>query len=409
MGKVTSNKLQATSKKKQDKIKKIEVKSSNLKDKSSVSDKKVSQKQTAPAGGQVSRTMSELMARKQGSFSVPKRGAMIWGTITEVTSRMVLIDIGAKTEGMVIDKEFDEVRDFVKSLKAGEKVEAYVLSPENERGQILLALRNAAAQWQWKQLEDWMKEGKVIEARGLEVNRGGLVARIDSMNIHGFIPTSQLGGHLAANLDDLINRVFSVKIIEVDRQNNRLIFSERYVSEKGEIEAKKKILAGVKVGLKVKGKVVGLTDFGAFAKATIDGQEVEGLVHISELAWDKIDDAASLVKEGDEIDLKVIDINPQTGKVGFSAKQLLPDPWNGIESRYPLGKKLSGVVSKIANFGAIIQLEPGVSGLLHISKIPTAKEPVVGDTVEVVVEDLDVERRKLALGMAREEIPIIYR
>lgn len=393
---------QETSEPKTSKIaKKVKSENSDKQVKSSVSDKKVFQKAAT--------SMAELMARKQTEFAVPKRGAMVDGIVTEVTSRMVLIDIGAKTEGMVIEKEFDAVRDFAKSLKPGEKLNVFVLSPENDRGQILLALRNAASEWQWKQLADWMKDGKVIEVRGLEVNRGGLVARIDSMDIHGFIPTSQLGGRLSSNLDDLINRVFSVKIIEVDQKNNRLIFSERYVSEQGEIEAKKKALSGISVGQKVKGKIVGLTDFGAFATAKINDQEVEGLIHISELSWDKIDDASSVVKEGDEVDMAVLDVNPHTGKVGFSVKQLLPDPWQGIEGRYPPGKKLSGVVAKIASFGAIVQLEPGVSGLLHISKIPTAKEPAVGDTLEVIVEDLDAEHHKLALGMAVEEIPTIYR
>lgn len=389
--------------------KKVEVQSSDKAIKVPIPDKTVSSRPFDKAHGRAAASMDELMGRKGTELQVPKRGKMIHGIVTEVTGRNLLVDIGAKTEGMVMEKDFDEARDFIKSLKPGDEITAYVLSPENDRGQILLSLRNAAAEWQWQKLAEWMRTGEVIEVRGLDVNKGGIVARIDSMDIQGFVPTSQLSSALAANLDDLTNRVFKAKIIEVDRNNNRLIFSERSVSEQGAIAAKKEALKGLNVGMKLKGKIVGLTDFGAFAKVHIGGQDVEGLIHVSELSWDKVADAGSMIKEGDEVDLLVIDVNPEAGKAGFSLKQLQADPWSTIEERYPPGKKIQGTVLKVASFGAIIQLEPGVSGLLHISKIPTKHEPAVGDTIEVVVEDLDSERRKLALGMAMEEIPLMYR
>lgn len=414
---MTKNKEEGKRKRVKGKDKKINEKSSVLQVKHLVFDKKISTKHLdAPssnlrtsARGKRASSMDELMARKGSELSVPKRGKIVRGIVTEVTGRILLVDIGAKTEGMIVEKDFDETRDFIKSLKIGDTISAYVLSPENDRGQILLSLRSAAQEWQWQKLSEWMRTGEIIDVRGLEVNKGGVVARIDSMDVQGFVPTSQLGGHLTANLEDLVNRVFKAKIIEVDRKNNRLIFSERAVSEQGEITAKREALRGLNVGMKVTGKIVGLTDFGAFAKVRLGDQEIEGLIHVSELSWDKIDDAASVIHEGDDVELLVIDINPDAGKVGFSLKQLAADPWSNIEERYPPGKKLSGVVSKVASFGAIVQLEPGVSGLLHISKIPTKHEPAVGDAIEVVVEDLDAEHRKLALGMAAGEIPVIYR
>lgn len=353
--------------------------------------------------------MEELMSRKESKFFVPRRGEILKGTVTEVTSRLVLLDIGAKTEGLVVDREFDESRDFAKTLSVGDEISAYVLSPENDRGQILLSLRTAAADWMWQKIRQWQKVGEIIEVRGLEVNRGGLVARIDSLDLYGFIPTSQLSAPLSSKLDDLVNRMLKVKIIEVDRQNNRLIFSERHVSQAGEIAAQKQALEKVKPGEKFKGVVAGVTDFGAFVKVNIDGHDIEGLIHISELSWDKVPSAGDLVKEGQEVEVSVIDVNPGAGKVGFSLKRLAGDPWQGIEERYPAGRKMEGTIAKIASFGAIVQLEPGVSGLLHISKIPAAKEPQVGDKLEVVIEDLDRARRRLSLGLAAEEIPVIYR
>ena len=186
-----------------------------------------------------SSSMDELMSRKQDKISVPKRGAVIQGVVTEITSRMLTVDIRAKTEGIVIEREFEEARDYIRTLNIGDEVRVYIYSPENDRGQILVSVRNAAQEWQWKKLEEWMKTGKIVDVRGLELNKGGGVARIDSMGFMGFVPTSQLSSKLSVNLENLVNRVFPSKIIEVDRQSNRLIFSEKAVSEAGEIEAKK--------------------------------------------------------------------------------------------------------------------------------------------------------------------------
>lgn len=364
-------------------------------------------------------TMDELMAQKGSEFSIPRRASIVRGIVTEVGGQMILVDIGAKTEGMITDKEFENSRDFVKTLSVGDEVEAYVLSPENDRGQILLSFRSAAEEWKWRKFNEWMRTRETVQVRGLEVNKGGIVARIDSMDIRGFIPTSQLSSALTNNLEDLVNKLLSVRVIEVNRPQNRLIFSEKYVSEAGEIKAREKILAKIKVGDKLKAVIAGLTDFGAFAKVKIGEEgskipsnvegEVEGLIHISELSWEKIANASLVVKEGDKVEVVVIDVSPAEGKVGFSLKRLGKDPWENLEERYPAGKKIKGKVTKVASFGIFVQLEPGISGLLHISKVPTEKEPQVGDEIEVVIEDLDSNHHRLSLSMVLEEIPMMYR
>ncbi|MBI5356403.1 S1 RNA-binding domain-containing protein [Candidatus Collierbacteria bacterium] len=379
---------------------KVVLRSSDAEVKSPITAKKIDLK---PAS-----SMDELMSRKQDKISVPKRGSILKGIVTEISGRMLTVDIGAKTEGIVIEKEFEEARDYIKSLEIGNEIRVYVYSPENDRGQILLSVRSAAGDWQWKKLEEWMRTGKIIDVRGLEINKGGLVARIDSMGFMGFVPTSQLSSKLAVNLENLVNRVFPSKIIEVDRKSNRLIFSEKAVSEAGEIEAKKEILKKLKVGERIKGIVSGLTDFGAFIKIKVGDKEVEGLVHVSEIAWEKIDKPDKVLKQGQEVEVIITDVSPDSGRIGFSIRNALADPWDEVETKFPPGKKLEGTVVKIASFGAIVQLEPGVSGLLHISKIPTGKEPKAGDKIEVVIEDLDRGHRKLALGMF-EETPMIYR
>ena len=353
-------------------------------------------------------SMGELMSRKQDKISVPKRGATIQGVVTEISSRMLTVDIGAKTEGIVIEREFEEARDYIRTLNIGDEVRVYIYSPENDRGQILVSVRTAAQEWQWKKLEEWMKTGKIVDVRGLELNKGGVVARIDSMGFMGFVPTSQLSSKLSVNLENLVNRVFPSKIIEVDRQSNRLIFSEKAVSEAGEIEAKKEVLKKLNIGQRIKGVVNGLTDFGAFIKIKVGDKEVEGLVHVSEISWDKIDKPEKVLKLDQEVEVIITDISPDSGRIGFSIRNALADPWDEVETKFPPGMKLSGIVIKSAAFGAIIQLAPGVSGLLHISKIPAGKEPKIGDKIEVVIEDLDRAHRKLALGMF-EETPMIYR
>jgi small subunit ribosomal protein S1 len=405
----------ASTKKSVIKNKKVVSKSSDTKVKFTETVKKVDLKPLDVVRGKPARTMNELMSRKQNKIAVPQRGAVIQGMVTEITSRMLTVDISAKTEGVVIEREFEEARDYIKTLSVGDEIRVYVYSPENDRGQILVSVRNAAQEWQWKKLEEWMKTGKVVDVRGLEINKGGLVARIDSMGFMGFVPTSQLSSKLATNLENLVNRVFPAKIIEVDRQSNRLIFSEKAVSEAGEIEAKKEILKKLKVGERIKGVVSGLTDFGAFVKIKVGpprgeagDKEVEGLVHVSEIAWEKVDKPDKVLKQGQEVEVIITDVSPDSGRVGFSIRNALADPWDEVESKFPPGKKLTGTVAKIASFGAIVQLSPGVSGLLHISKIPTGKEPKVGDKIEVVIEDLDRGHRKLALGMF-EQTPVIYR
>lgn len=388
-------------------MKKVETKLPSEKLKTSKTVTKVTQKSAS--------TMDQLMAQKGSEFHIPRRASLVRGIVTEVGGQMILVDIGSKTEGMIIDKEFENSRDFVKTLTVGDEVEAYVLSPENDRGQILLSFRSAAEEWKWRKFNEWMRTREAIQVRGLEVNKGGIVARIDSMDIRGFIPVSQLSSSLASNLEDLVNKLISVRVIEVNRPQNRLIFSEKYVSGAGEIAARQKLLSKIKVGDKLKAVIAGLTDFGAFAKVKINVEgskipsEVEGLIHVSELSWEKIDNASLIVKEGDKVEVVVIDVSPAEGKVGFSLKRLGKDPWENLEERYPAGKKITGKVTKVASFGIFVQLEPGISGLLHISKVPTEKEPKVGDEIEVVVEDLDSNHHRLSLGMVLSEIPVIYR
>lgn len=386
------------------KVKSASKKTSKKLDKS----KKVSKKTPS--------TMEELLETTGYKVRGLQRGMKITGVVTDISRRVMLIDIGAKTEGVVLDKEREVAEDLLKELNVGDKVETVVYSPENDSGQILLSLRQAATDYRWDKINEGHKTGEVVEVRGLEVNKGGLIARY--RGVRGFIPASQFGQEYLGNLDRLQNRLIKVKIIEVDRKKNRLIFSEKAVSEAASIALKKKALKKVKTSGVYKGVVSGVMPFGVFVKVSVGkrGQEkedkelfLEGLVHISEVSWEKVEDLNRLYKVGQEIEVKVISINTDTGKLNLSVKQMVEDPWKKIVKKYPKDKKVKGAVNRLVAFGAFVELELGVEGLMHISKIPADYDIKVGDKLDVYVETVDMEKRRMSLGLVLGKKPVGYK
>lgn len=355
-------------------------------------------------------TMDELLAATGYALKAPKRGDVVEGLVTDITKRMVLVDIGAKTEGMVVDKEFEATKDLIEGLTIGDEVSVYIISPENDRGQILLSLKRAAVDRKWEQFAEYMQTGKLVEVEGLEVNRGGLIVQTEGMR--GFVPSSQFGKAYLGNMDGLVGKRFKVKVIEVDREKNRLIFSERLVSEAGAIEMKDRALEVIKQGDDYEGVVSGIMPFGAFMTVTVplaNGEigQVEGLVHISEISWEKVNDPNDYFKQGDRVKVRVMGID--NGKLNLSVKQLKDDPWTQIAKKYPEGTQVQGTVTRTAPFGVFVTLEPGVDGLIHISKIPAGSEPKVGDTVDIVVDTVEMDNRRMSLGMVLKEVPVSYR
>ena len=390
------------------------------------------------------KTMEELLEQTGYELRGVKRGELIEGAITDISKKMVLLDIGGKTEGLVVDKEYDAAREFISDLSIGDTVTVYVLTPENDRGPILLSLKKAAADRTWQKFEEAHKTGETITVRGLEVNRGGVIVRADSLQ--GFIPSSQFGKRWLGKMDELVNRPIQVQVIELDRETNRLIFSERQVSEADEIKQRAEALQQIKVGDPYEGTVSGIVPFGLFvtvdvpleqegktrsgsvrAKKTstskkseakqatpkggqaVETGRVEGLVHISEISWEKVDDPNDHFKVGNEVKVKILGVDEASGKLNLSVKRLTPDPWEEIEKKYPSGKKVKGKVSRAAPFGAFVTLEPGIEGLLHISKIPAGEEPEVGKDISVFVEQVDPEHRRMSLGMVLKEVPVGYK
>lgn len=381
-------------------------------------------KKSIVKSGKAPTNMEELLAETGYQIKAPRPGQVISGMVTDVTKKVVLIDIGAKTEGMVVEREFEAARDFIDQLTVGDEVTAYVLTPENERGQILLSLKRALIDKRWEQFAQYMETGEVVEVRGLEVNKGGMI--VNAGGIRGFVPSSQFGKEYLGRMEELLDKSFTVKVIEVDKEKNRLIFSERHVSEADAIAKKIEALKYVHEGDTFDGVVSGIMPFGVFAgvEVPIVGKDktgkgkkdtdalvgkLEGLVHISEISWEKVNDPNDYFKLGDRIKVKVLGVDEAAGKLNLSVKQLSGDPWSTVETKYPIGAKVKGMVTRTAPFGVFVTLEPGIDGLIHISKIPGGAEPIVGKGVDIFVETIDVPHRRMSLGMVLTEVPVAYK
>jgi len=359
-------------------------------------------------------TMEELVAMYGEKVRGFKRGEEIEGKVTAIAGKNIYFDIGGKTEGVVLGREFEACREFIKTLKVGDKVKLRVGNPENERGQILLNLRKTTHDFAWNFFEEKLKSGEEIEVKGRELNKGGLVA-IAPFSLQGFIPGSQLGTAWQGKQQTLINRPLKVKVIEVNRKDNRLVFSERLVSDAEKIAAEEKLLKKVKIGEIYDGEVVQVMPYGLIVSIELPpakrdpaprdkSSKLSGLVHISEVSWGKVDDLQELYQVGDKVKVKTLKI--EGNKLQLSIKQLTPDPWEKLKAGET---PIKGVVRRLAAYGALIELKPGIEGLLHISKIPPDYKIDVGDKISCFIESVDKENRKLSLGLVLKKKPVGYK
>lgn len=342
------------------------------------------------------RTMDELLERTKYNLRGLKKGEFIVGTVAEVKGRTLFVDIGAKTEGIITGKELDLVRDFASQLKVGDAVEVQVRVPENERGQTLLSLRKAALGSGWKYFEERVKTEGETEVFGKEESHGGLVVTA-KFGFLGFIPGSQIGKKYNQGASEMVGKNIKVKVLEVDQSKNRLVFSERMISEPGAVEAEKELVNKIKIDDKFKAQITRVEPFGIFVKVESGESLLEGLVHISEISWEKVDNLTGMFKAGQTIE--VVLLNKEDGRLQFSIKRLTSDPWGKIEAKYSADKQTKGEVVRLASFGALVRLEPGIEGLVHISKIPPEAKLEVGQKVNCYVESLDKENRRLSLGL----------
>ena len=344
-------------------------------------------------------TMEELLREEEGNVKSLAYGDIVEGVVVRVDPDEVLVDIGAKSEGVISNRELSGRNEAAVTLVSGERVKVYVLQPEDEEGRVILSLRKARAESIWQAVAEKESEGEILDAEVREQNKGGLIVNI--MGLRGFLPSSQVARQFSGNLMELVGTKIPVKILEVNRKRNRLIVSQRAAQDEDRARQREELFEKLKVGDMIIGKVSGLTSYGAFVN--LGG--ADGLIHISELSWDRINNVSDMLSVGDEVRVKVIKLDPELSRISLSLRQLSDDPWDTIEDRFPPGKVVDGEVTKTKKYGAFLQIADGVEGLLHISELSwdhverTEDVLKIGEEVKVMVLSADRARRRISLSL----------
>ena len=327
-----------------------------------------------------------------------QEGEVVRGTVVGISERGVVIDFGYKSEGLVNPAEFTE--NGVISVKPGDEVEVLVKSMETADGLPILSRADAVRMKAWDDLEKAYQEGTTVKGRVIERIKGGL--RIDIDGIGAFLPGSQVDVRPVRNLDSLRNQEIEAKVIKLNRKRSNVVLSRKAVIETENAGRKDQTLQHIEEEIIVEGQIKNLTDYGAF----VDLGGVDGLLHVTDMSWGRLQSPNELFKVGDNIQVKVLKFDRDRERVSLGYKQLQPDPWSSVEERFPVGTRVNGRIASVADYGAFVELESGVEGLVHVSEMSWSKRvkhpsKIVnpGDTVEVEVLSVDPKARRISLGM----------
>ena len=333
---------------------------------------------------QNSSKMAELLSKEKDAMVVPQVGELIEGTVVNIGKNEVLLDIDGIHAGVVRGKEILDESGDASNLKIGDRIAATILELDNENGELELSFRFAGHQKAWENLESLQSSGEIVDAKIIDANKGGLMIKVG--NVVGFLPVSQLttehyprveGGDknkILIHLKDFAGQSFKVKIIDVNETEEKLIVSEKAAWEEKQHSA----ISKYKVGEEIKGVITGVVDFGAFVEF---GENLEGLIHISELAWQRIDNPRDIIHVGDKVKAAIIAI--ENSKISLSMKKLQEDPWVKVAKKYKVGQSVKGKVLKVNPFGAFVELDNDIHGLAHISELSAKEINTPTDVVEI--------------------------
>ncbi len=363
-------------------------------------------------------TMEELLAEQDSDIKSFKHGDVVEGKVVRIDKDEMLVDIGAKSEGVVSNRElYGRNAESQPQLAIGDTVLVYVLQPESQEGHVVLSLRRAGLERKWRAMQEQFEAGVIIEAPVIDHNKGGLIV---DCGIRGFVPISQIvdfprrpqneqprdaAQEIAEKLQPFVGRKLRLKILEVNRKANRLILSEKVALYEERREKRDELFSSLQVGQKVTGTVRSIAPFGVF----IDLGGIDGLVHKSELSWNKVNNPESGYKVGDEVEAEVIDINHERGRISLSIRRLQPDPWHSTVADFNVGDVIDGTVTKLVNFGAFVRVRDGLEGLIHISELSHQRVAHPGDVVhegqnlKLKIISLDSERHRLGLSLKQAE------
>ncbi len=338
--------------------------------------------------------LAESMGDKDGF-----EGQVVTGTVLSVDNDAVVIDVGLKSEGRVPLKEFISPGQDV-TMAPGDRVDVFVERFEDKDGSIQLSREKARREEAWNTLEKAFNNGERITGTIFGRVKGGFI--VDLSGAVAFLPGSQVDIRPVRDINPLMNTPQPFQILKMDRTRNNIVVSRRAVLEETRAEARSELIANLKEGQVLEGIVKNITDYGAF----VDLGGVDGLLHVTDISWRRINHPTEALQIGETVNVQVIRFNPETQRISLGMKQLEADPWDGADLKYPIGAKFTGRVTNITDYGAFIELEPGVEGLVHVSEMSWTKKNIhpgkivsTSQEVEVVVLDVDKEKRRISLGL----------
>ena len=342
----------------------------------------------------------ELGRMIDGTITDIEEGELVTGTIVGIESDEVLLDIGFKSEGVIPLRELS-IRDDADAgqiVNLGDEVEALVIQKEDKDGRLVLSKKRAEYRRAWNNIEEKFNNGEIVEGEVIEVVKGGLILDI---GLRGFLPASLVDLRRVKDLDMYMGTVIEARVIEMDRNRNNVVLSRRVLLEEGRKNERAEILSKLEKGMRLKGTVSSIVEFGAF----VDLGGIDGLVHISELSWSHVNHPSEVVSVGDEVEVEVLDVDRNRERISLGLKQTTEDPWQTLIKSYPIGAIVTGKVTKIVPFGVFVALNDGVEGLVHISEMANkhvnhpSQVVSVGDEVHVKVMSIDEARRRISLSM----------
>ncbi len=342
---------------------------------------------------------SKEEAAGEGSVALMSSGQILKGRIVEITKDFVVIDVGLKSEGLVPVNEFPDLSE----LHLGNEVEVYLDQTEGEDGQIVLSREKARRQRQWEYIVNHCKEGSIVKGKVIRKVKGGLMVDI---GMEAFLPGSQIDNKRIKNLDEFIGQTYDFKILKINTERKNIVVSRRELLEEERISRKAELLENIAEGDIRRGVVKNITDFGVF----LDLDGIDGLLHITDMTWKRIKHPSEMVSLGQELEVMILHVDKDKGRVALGMKQKESNPWEEIEERYPPGTRVKGKIVNLVPYGAFIEIEPGIEGLIHVSEMSWVKNVTdpseivnKGDEVEAVVLSVQKEEGKISLGLKQTE------
>ncbi|HET8579993.1 MAG TPA: 30S ribosomal protein S1, partial [Nitrospiraceae bacterium] len=338
-----------------------------------------------------------LAALYEETFKNFEEGTIIEGRVVAISKDKVVVDIGYKSEGIIPTDQFSSEE--LQTLKVNDRLQVYIEEREDAEGNLILSKEKADKMKVWEELEKSYKEERVVEGRILSRIKGGMMVDI---GVKAFLPGSQIDLHPVRDLDSLVGKAFPLRIIKINHRRGNVVVSRRVLLEESRDKRRQTTLSTLKEGQTVQGTVKNITDYGAF----IDLGGIDGLLHITDMSWGRVGHPSELFVVGDKVEVIVLKYDRETGRISLGLKQKTTDPWTNVAARYPVNSRVRGKVVSLTDYGAFVELEPGIEGLVHVSEMSWTHEVrhpsrvvSVGDQVEAAVLNVDPASRKISLGM----------